>query len=89
MSVQATVTKVDLLRMGTDKKMYHLVCFKLEKGGTAISYISPQMDNFHRWKDFLKIGTVVKNLDLLKDGKTIDADSHPVLVPTLKQEELF
>jgi len=89
MTIQATITKVDLPRIGTDQKRYHFVCFKHDDGRHFISYISPDMANFHRWKDKLKVGAVLKNLMVLPDQKTIDADSYPVRVPTLEQPTLL
>ena len=89
MNIQATITKVDLPRIGTDRKRYQLVTFRLAKGGTAISYISPDMNNYQRWKPHLRPGAVLDNLRLLPDEKTIDADSHPKRVPTLEQPELL
>ena len=89
MMIQAMITRIDQQRIGTDQKLYHVVLFRTEDGRNFRSYISPDMRNFSRWKKLLIVGNVVGNLTLMCDEKTIDADSRPVRVPTLRQPSLF
>jgi len=35
--------------------------------------------NWHRWKNYLRVGNVLGNL-ILKDSETIDADSRPIFI---------
>jgi len=91
--MQATVTKVTPFVSGRDGKPYRLVCFKLEDGGSAITYIGETMRNYTEWKNNLTVGTVLEGLRLREGskGKLIDADSHPKPVKPrgLIQQQLF
>jgi len=84
----ATITKL-IQKIGKSGKPYQLVCLRREGGGSAVTYVSPSMRNFKEWEPHLKVGVVLENLDLLKDGKTVDADSHPRAVATPEQINLL
>jgi len=84
--MNATITKVGAIMPGKEKP-YQMVFFRLESGGSALTYLSPGMNNYKRWKPLLEAGAVLTNLRLLKDGKTIDADSKPQHIACLKQSE--
>ena len=88
--MRATITKIDPLRSGTDGVGYHQVFFKTEWQTSAKTHLCPTHNNWRRWKDFLEKGVVLDNLELMPDGKTINADSYPRLVSRpAKQDELF
>lgn len=64
-------------------KIYFDVLFKMEKTGSCFrSCIYTGCRNFTNWKDLLKVGNILKNLELIwKFGKLfIDADSFPELI---------
>jgi hypothetical protein len=86
--MNATIIKVGAVLQGSGKP-YQMVFFRLEGGGSALTYLSPGMRNYKHWKPHLTVGAMLSNLTLLKDGKTIDADSRPERVPTMKQPELL
>jgi hypothetical protein len=91
MTVSGMVTKIDPPRKGADGYDYWLTTFKLGNGRSAISYICPEMRNHRHWIPVLQLGagTLLEGLALMKDGKTIDADFRPRVVPTTRQGELF
>jgi len=88
--MRATVTKVSGEKTGRYGEPYRLVFFKIEGGGSALTYISERMKNYDEWKHNLEVGAVLEDLRFRKDGKTIDADSHPRRVDVgAHQQQLF
>jgi len=86
--MKGTITKVDPPRRGSGGRMYRLVCFRMEQGGSARSFISENMKNYTKWKPLLEKGNIIDGLKM--KGDLIDGDSVPVLFfKPEKQEELF
>jgi len=55
---------------------FYYVFFKSNKGKSYYSCLYPKMRNFIRWRKVLKVGTLLKNLHLVRGHKNIiDADS--------------
>ena len=81
----ATITKIGPVRPGAGGKGFQIICFRLEGGGSAITYISPVMRNYKDWQH-LRVGMVLDKLKFRKDGKTIDADSKPEIVRPLEEQ---
>ena len=89
--MQAEIIKIDkpVNSASVKGKKYIRVYFKiLETGKFAKTDLVMGFRNFKRWKPYLKVGNVLDNLRL-KDEKTIDADSFPILRrhPELPLEE--
>jgi len=59
--------------------LYIRVTFKLEGRGWAKTDLVPGFRNYKRWRKLLKVGNILGNLKM-KDEKTIDADSQPILI---------
>lgn len=87
--MRGTITAVHNLKWGNGTE-FKRVTFKLEDGTWAKTDLCPSYRNFGNWKAHLKVGTEFSNLNL-KDRKTVDADSRPVVVrlPPPEQATLF
>jgi hypothetical protein len=55
---------------------YIRVEMKDQLGNFYKTDLCPNYRNYKRWKKFLKVGTLIKHL-IIKDEKTVDADSYP------------
>jgi hypothetical protein len=95
--MKATISKIEPPRIGTDGVLYRRVWFLADefsiwknKNWPWHTHLCPDHKNFARWKNLLEVGVVLENLDVMPDGKTIDADSKPRLVSRPeKQTDLF
>jgi hypothetical protein len=88
--LKGTITKIDPLKVGSNGQSYRRLYFELANGGAwAKTDVMPDNANYRRWKDLLEVGNVLGNL-MMKDNKTVDADSpvHLVSRPP-KQGDLF
>lgn len=84
--MRGKITKIDVLKHSISGSVsYTRVYFELymlEGKKFAKTDLVPTFRNYKRWKDYLKIGTVLEGLRIKTDGKvfTVDADSYPTLV---------
>lgn len=72
------IIKIDPLKKGSGGK-YIRVHFKMVDGRWAKTDLVINFRNFRRWERLLRVGNIIGNLRM-KDEKTVDADSWPLIL---------
>ena len=75
----AEIIKILDPKQSRNGNAYIRVEFKDNKGNWYKTDLCRDYRNWHRWKNYLRVGNVLGNL-IGKDDQTIDADSRPIFI---------